>query len=100
MNSTLIVPDTVVINSSPVLTQPPTPSPISHDNRGLDNSSQTKIFDINGLDEKYLASILIQTPKKKLWVNSDNRMVQAWRDQTDLSLVLFPCLTYKVLTQT
>ena len=90
VNPTQMVPDTVVIDSSPVLTQPPTPSTISHDNRGLNNSSHSKIFDINGLDEKYLASILIQTPKKKLWVNSDNRMVQAWRDQTDFEFGFIP----------
>ena len=80
---TMGVPHAADSNSSPVLTQSSTQSPIRHDNRGLDSGRHYNIFDINGLDEKYLASILIQTPKKKLWRHSDNRMVKAWRDQTD-----------------
>ena len=53
----------------------------------LDNRSQCKIFDINGMDEKYLASILIKAPNNKPWLSSDNRMVQAWRDQTDFTVL-------------
>ena len=72
-------------------------SPTMEDSKGSDKENHCKIFDTNGLDEKYLASILIQTPKKKLWAYSDNRMLKAWRDQTDFEFVLFPYLTYKGL---
>ena len=65
-------------------------SPTMEDSKGSDKENHCKIFDTNGLDEKYLASILIQTPKKKLWANSDNRMVKAWRDQTDFEFGFIP----------
>ena len=39
-------------------------------------SDGCKIYDINGLDEKYMASILIKTPKKNQWKNSDHELVK------------------------
>ena len=42
-----------------------------------ENGHSGKIFDLNGLDEKYLTSILLNTPKRKLWKNSDHAMVKA-----------------------
>ena len=50
-------------------------------------SDGCKIYDINGLDEKYMASILIKTPKKNQWKNSDNELVKAWKRQTDFQFV-------------
>ena len=55
-----------------------------------ENGHSGKIFDINGLDEKYLTSILLNTPKKKMWKNSDHPMVKAWKDQTDFEFGFIP----------
>ena len=49
-----------------------------------------KIFYITGLDEKYLTSVLIHTPKKKLWKNSDHAMVKAWKAQADFQFGFIP----------
>ena len=53
-------------------------------------SDGCKIYDINGLDEKYMASILIKTPKKNQWKNSDNELVKAWKRQTDFQFGFIP----------
>ena len=55
-----------------------------------ENGHSGKIFDINGLDEKYLTFILLNTPKRKLWKNSDHAMVKAWKDQTDFEFGFIP----------
>ena len=77
LTATMAAPYMATTNSGPVLCHPSTKNPLSQDNCSSDNSSHCKVFDINGLDEKYLASILIQAPKIRPWVNSDNKMVQA-----------------------
>ena len=53
-------------------------------------SDGCKIYDINGLDEKYIASILIKTPKKNQWKNSDHELVKAWKRQTDFQFGFIP----------
>ena len=53
-------------------------------------SDGCKIYDINGLDEKYMASILIKTPKKNQWKNSDHELVKAWKHQTDFQFGFIP----------
>ena len=47
-----------------------------------ENDHSCKIFYINGLDEKYLTSILLNTPKKKLWKNLDHPMVKLDLERT------------------
>ena len=90
LTATVAAPYMATTNSGPDLCHPSTKNPLSQDNCSSDNSSHCKVFDINGLDEKYLAFILIQAPKVRPWVNSDNKMVQAWRDQTDFEFGFIP----------
>ena len=49
-------------------------------------SDNCKVFDINGLDEKYITFILIKTPKKNL----DQAMVKARKAQTDFQFGFIP----------
>ena len=49
-----------------------------------------KVFDVNGLDEKYINSILMRTPKKNLWQNSNHAVVKAWKAQTDFQFGFIP----------
>ena len=86
----MVVPYMAATNSGPVLCHPSMRNSVSQDNCTSDNSSHCKVFDINGLDEKYLASILIQAPKNRHWLNSDNKMVQAWKNQTDFEFGFIP----------
>ena len=88
--ATVVAAYMAATNSGPVLCKPSTKNSSLQDNCTSDNSSHCKVFDINGLDEKHLASILIQAPKNRPWLNSDNKMVQAWRDQTNFELGFIP----------
>ena len=54
------------------------------------NSYKYKIFDINGLDDKYLHSILNVTHHKKSWKQIDNEVTRAWRSQTDFEFGFIP----------
>ena len=45
---------------------------------------------MNGLDEKYINSILIRTPKKILGQNSNHDLVKAWNAQTDFQFGFIP----------
>ena len=90
LTATVVAPYMAATNSGPVLCHPSMKNSVSQDNCTSDNSSHCKVFDINGLDEKYLASILIQAPKNRPWLNSDNKMVQAWKNQTDFEFGFIP----------
>ena len=53
-------------------------------------SQKCKIFDINGLDDKYLHSILNVPSDKKLWKNVNCEVTRAWRSQTDFEFGFIP----------
>ena len=56
----------------------------------LSTPDYCKVFDLNGLDEKYINSILTRTPKEKLWQNSNHALVKAWKAQTDFQFGFIP----------
>ena len=60
-----------------------------------DISDYCKVFDTNDLAEKYITSILINTPKKNLWQNSDDAIVKSWKAQTDFQFGFIPFLMLK-----
>ena len=55
-----------------------------------DHSQECKIFDINGIDDKYLHSILIASRDKKPWKNSNNESTRASRSQTEFEFSFIP----------
>ena len=60
------------------------------DNDHLALSHECKIFDINGLDDKYLHSILNATSDKKSWKNVNSEVTRAWKSQTDFEFGFIP----------
>ena len=60
------------------------------DNTQKVNSHECKIFDINGLDDKFLHSILNITSDKKSWRNANSEVTKAWRSQTDFEFGFIP----------
>ena len=55
-----------------------------------DQSQECKFFYINGLDDKYLHSILTASRDKKPWKNVDKEVTRAWRSQTDYEFGFIP----------
>ena len=70
-----------------------------HDSEGgtkthVGDCHNCKIFDINSLDEKYLTSILLNTPKKKLWKNQITQWSRFGKTRQIASFALSPCLIF------
>ena len=62
------------------------------------DSHESKIFDINGLDDKYLHSILNVTPDRKSWKQIDNEITRAWRSQTEFEFGFIPLSQFQEAT--
>ena len=60
------------------------------DNTQKVKSQECKIFDINGLDDNFLHSILNITSDKKSWRNANSEVTKAWRSQTDFEFGFIP----------
>ena len=60
------------------------------DNTQKVKSQECKIFDINGLDDKFLHFILNITSDKKSWRNANSEVTKAWRSQTDFEFGFIP----------
>ena len=71
---------------------------IDQGNNNNVDSYEYKIFDINGLDDKYLHSILNVTPHKKSWKQIDNEVTRAWRSQTDFEFGFIPLSQFQEAT--
>ena len=55
-----------------------------------DHSQKCKIFDINGINDKYLHSILIASRDKKPWKILTMKLLRAWRSQTEFEFGFIP----------
>ena len=71
---------------------------IDQGNTDHGNSHKCKIFYRNGLEDKYLHSILNVTSDKKSWKQVNNEVTRAWRSQTDFKFGFIPLSEFQEAT--